>query len=36
MLEKLKKILERVDRLPIVDNRSADEILGYDEHGAPQ
>ena len=30
MLEKLKKIVEQFDRLPTLDNRSADEILGYD------
>jgi hypothetical protein len=24
-----------VDQLPVLDPRSADEILGYDEHGLP-
>lgn len=34
--EQLKEISRRVDALPIVDDRPADEILGYDEHGLPQ
>ena len=32
----LEEILQRVDRLPILDSRSPDEILGYDEHGLPR
>ena len=28
-------ILERVWALPVLDDRSADEILGYDENGLP-
>jgi antitoxin VapB len=32
----LEEILQRVDRLPILDPRSPDEILGYDEHGLPR
>jgi antitoxin VapB len=32
----LEEILDRVDRLPILDSRSPDEILGYDEHGLPR
>lgn len=32
----LEDILRRVDQLPILDSRSADEILGYDEHGLPR
>jgi len=32
---KLDEILARVDALPILDNRSMDEILGYDEFGLP-
>jgi antitoxin VapB len=32
-MQKAKQILARVHRLPIVDARSADEILGYNEHG---
>lgn len=31
----LQEILDRVDRLPILDSRSPDDILGYDEHGLP-
>ena len=34
--EKINEILCRVDALPIEDNRSEDEILGYDENGIPQ
>ena len=29
-------ILCRVDALPKLDDRSPDEILGYDEHGLPR
>ena len=28
-------VLRRVDALPVLDDRSADEILGYDERGVP-
>jgi antitoxin VapB len=34
--EKLHEILDRVDKLPTLDNRSEDEILGYDEVGVPR
>ena len=34
--EKLEDILRRVDRLPTLDTRREDEILGYDEHGVPR
>jgi len=30
------EILERVDRLPILDPRTPDEILDYDENGLPR
>ena len=29
----LQEILRRVDQLPVLDSRTPDEILGYDEHG---
>ena len=32
----LEDILRRVDQLPVVDSRTPDEILGYDEHGLPR
>jgi antitoxin VapB len=32
----LDDILRRVDALPTLDPRSADEILGYDEQGLPR
>jgi antitoxin VapB len=28
-------VLRRMDALPVLDDRAADEILGYDEHGLP-
>jgi antitoxin VapB len=28
-------ILKQIDALPVLDNRSADEVLGYDKHGLP-
>jgi hypothetical protein len=31
----LKDSLQRVDALPCLDSRTADEILGYDEEGIP-
>lgn len=31
----LEEILQRVDALPVLDSRAADEILGYDERGVP-
>lgn len=31
----LKEILRRVDELPVLDTRTPDEILRYDEHGLP-
>lgn len=30
-----RAILRRIDALPLLDDRSPDEILGYDEHGLP-
>lgn len=35
LLNELRAIRERVDRLPELDNRSDEEIIGYDEHGIP-
>lgn len=32
----LQEILRRVDNLPILDARSPDEILDYDENGLPR
>lgn len=32
----LDDLLRRVDQLPALDSRPADEILGYDEHGMPR
>jgi antitoxin VapB len=36
LTSQLDDILRRVDQLPILDSRSPDEILGYDEHGLPR
>jgi hypothetical protein len=36
--EKLKaarRVLDRVGKLPVLDDRRPDEILGYDENGLP-
>ncbi|MCG5481931.1 type II toxin-antitoxin system VapB family antitoxin [Sinorhizobium alkalisoli] len=35
LLDELAASRKRWARLPVVDNRSADEILGYDENGLP-
>jgi antitoxin VapB len=32
----LREIGERCSKLPVLDDRSPDEILGYDEHGLPR
>jgi len=32
----IDEILRRVDSLPVLNSRTADEILGYDEHGLPR
>ena len=36
LLTQLEDILRRVDQLPILDSRTPDEIVGYDEHGLPR
>ena len=35
VLEELEAIRHRCAALPVIDSRSPDEILGYDEHGLP-
>lgn len=35
LLTELRAIRERVARLPELDGRSDEEIIGYDEHGLP-
>ena len=35
LLGELRAIRERVARLPELDSRSDEEIIGYDEHGIP-
>lgn len=36
ILDQLRDILQRVDRLPVLDRRTPEEIVGYDEHGLPR
>ncbi|MBZ5599681.1 MAG: type II toxin-antitoxin system VapB family antitoxin [Acidobacteriia bacterium] len=36
LASQVEDLLRRVDMLPDLDARSADEILGYDEHGMPR
>ena len=36
LTRQIEDILRRVDALPTLDDRSPDEILGYDEHGLPR
>jgi antitoxin VapB len=33
--EEIEEILKRVDALPVLDPRSPEEIIGYDENGLP-
>ena len=32
----IRRIQERLARLPVLDPRPAEEILGYDDHGLPR
>jgi hypothetical protein len=32
----IEENLRRVDSLPVLDSRTTDEIIGYDEHGLPE
>lgn len=36
LVQEVDDILRRVDALPTLDNRNADEILGYDAQGVPR
>jgi antitoxin VapB len=36
LLEDLASIRRRCAALPVLDHRTADEIIGYDEHGLPR
>ena len=36
LIEELEAIAQHCARLPVLDARPADEILGYDEHGLPR
>lgn len=35
LADELEAIVRRCDGLPVLDKRSADEIIGYDENGLP-
>lgn len=32
----VRRIQERLARLPVLDSRPAEELLGYDDHGLPR
>jgi antitoxin VapB len=32
----VRRVQERLAKLPVLDPRPADELLGYDEHGLPR
>lgn len=34
--EETEGMLRRIDALPVLDNRTPDEIIGYDEYGLPK
>jgi antitoxin VapB len=36
LADQLNAIAERSARLPLIDQRTAEEIIGYDEHGVPR
>lgn len=35
-LDRLRRLRDQVHRLPVVDDRSPDDILAYDEQGLPR
>lgn len=35
MTDKLRRLVADVGRLPVVDDRTPEEIIGYDAHGLP-
>ena len=36
LLDRMTEITDGFARLPVLDPREPDEIIGYDEHGVPQ
>jgi antitoxin VapB len=34
-VERIRRLQDEIAALPIVDDRSPEEIIGYDEHGLP-
>jgi antitoxin VapB len=36
LADELDEIARHCSRLPVLDARTSDEILGYDEHGLPR
>lgn len=36
LIDELEEIAKRYESLPILDDRSPDEIIGYDENGLPR
>jgi antitoxin VapB len=35
MRQRLRRLVDEVRDMPVLDTRTADEILGYDDHGLP-
>jgi len=35
LLEEMRAIRERIAQLPVLDDRSDEDIVGFDEHGIP-
>lgn len=36
LIARIDEITEHAARLPVLDNRTPDEIIGYDDHGLPK
>jgi antitoxin VapB len=36
LVERLKLISDRIAKMPVLDSRSPDEIVGYNQHGLPE
>lgn len=34
-IERIEAVADRIGSLPVADSRTVEEIVGYDEHGAP-
>ena len=36
LVSQMEEIVERVRKMPVLDGRTPEEIIGYDEHGIPR